>query len=342
MANPMGHLGLRTMNDALGRLAVLIPCYNEETTIAAVVGAFRSELPDARVYVYDNNSSDGTAAAARDAGAIVRREPFQGKGNVVRRMFADVEADTYVLIDGDGTYDVASIGNLLDAFGAAGADMVVGGRADTAPGAYRPGHRAGNRLLTSLVGWIFGRQFDDMLSGYRVFSRRFVKSFPAMSQGFEIEVELTIHCLELRMIALEVETPYHARPEGSVSKLSTFGDGWRILRTIAELFREERPMPFFSILFALFAVTSIGLSIPVIFEYMETGLVPRFPTAILSTGLMVLAFLSLACGLILDTVTRGRREMKRLRYLSVPARPGSAPDTGNLAGEPDTMTENAQ
>ena len=306
------------IGDAVGRLAVLIPCYNENLTIADVVEDFRAQLPTAEIYVYDNNSQDRTAELAQQAGAIVRNEPYQGKGNVVRRMFADIEADTYVLVDGDGTYDPPSVFALLQIFVRSHADMVVGNRVTEIKEAYRPGHRFGNWLLTALVGSIFGRQFKDMLSGYRVFSKRFVKSFPAMSRGFEIETELTIHSLELRMITAEVDTPYHPRPEGSVSKLSTIRDGWRILYTIVELIKEERPLQFFFVFFAIFSGSSVILGVPLIVEFMDTGLVPRFPTAILATGMMMLAFVNLICGLILETVTRGRKELKRMQYLTIP------------------------
>jgi glycosyltransferase involved in cell wall biosynthesis len=306
------------------RIAVLVPCYNEALSIAAVVRDFRAALPQARVYVYDNNSTDETVAVAREAGATVRRETLQGKGNVVRRMFGDVEADVYVLVDGDDTYDASSAPAMVDALLDGGLDMVVGARVAHAREAYRRGHRFGNKMLTGLVGAIFGNRFRDMLSGYRIFSRRFVKSFPALSAGFEIETELNVHALELRMNILEIDTPYKERPEGSVSKLSTFRDGWRILRTITHLIKEERPQDFFGIGFVLLFALSILLGTPVIVEFMETGLVPRFPTAILATGLMLLAFLSLVTGVILDTVTTSRREVKRLAYLAfeAPRRPG--------------------
>ncbi|MCP5367298.1 MAG: glycosyltransferase [Hyphomicrobiales bacterium] len=307
---------------ACGRIAVLIPCYNEAAAIRPVVEGFRKALPEAGIFVYDNNSTDGTADIARAAGATVRRETFQGKGNVVRRMFADIEADTYVMVDGDNTYDAPSVIALLEAYVEHGVDMVNGARVTEYEAAYRPGHRFGNWMLTTLVAQIFGQQFKDMLSGYRVFSRRFVKSFPALSRGFEIETELTVHALELRMATIEVETPYYARPEGSVSKLSTLQDGRRILMAIGKLVKEERPLQFFSAVFAVLAVTSMILIIPIIQTYMETGLVPRFPTAILATGIMLLAFLSLSSGFVLDTVTRGRQEMKRMRYLSEPG-PGT-------------------
>lgn len=305
------------MSEAL-RTAVLIPCYNEEAAIAQVVSDFRRALPDALIYVYDNNSKDRTTDVAREAGAIVRREPLQGKGNVVRRMFADIEADIYVLVDGDATYDAASaprmIKHLLDNH----LDMVNGARKTEIIEAYRPGHRFGNWLLTSMVSWIFGNRFKDMLSGYRIFSRRYVKSFPALAVGFETETELTVHALHLRMPTDEIETPYKDRPVGSISKLSTFKDGFRILWMILVLIKEEKPMPFFSLIASFLAAISVILIVPVMYEFFETGLVPRLPTAVLSMSLMILGFLSLACGLILDTVTRGRCEMKRMRYLNVP------------------------
>jgi len=303
-------------------IAVLIPCYNEEAAIASVISDFRNALPAADIYVYDNNSSDQTIAVARAAGAIVRSEPLQGKGNVVRRMFADVEADVFVMADGDNTYDASAAPMLVQKLLDDNLDLVNGKRVHEDTEAYRPGHQFGNTLLTSLVAMIFGKRFDDMLSGYKVFSRRFAKSFPSLSGGFEIETELTVHALELRMPVAEIETSYGARPEGSESKLSTYADGYKILRMIAILIKEERPLQFFSAIFGLFAAFSIVLSIPVISTYMETGLVPRLPTAVLATGLMLMGFLSLACGLILDTVTRGRKELKRLQYLNV-SRPRS-------------------
>lgn len=298
-------------------IAVLVPCYNEEAAIAGVVNDFRKVLPQASIYVYDNNSTDGTVEAARAAGAVVRSEQLQGKGNVVRRMFADIEADVYVMVDGDNTYDAGDAPSLIAKLVEESLDLVNSKRVHTESEAYRPGHQFGNVLLTSLVATIFGKRFEDMLSGYKVFSRRFVKSFPSLSSGFEIETELTVHALELRMPVAEVETRYGTRPEGSESKLSTYTDGFRILKTIAILIKEERPLQFFSGLFGVFFVGSIVLAIPVLTTYLETGLVPRFPTAILATGMMLLAFMSLACGLILDTVTRGRQELKRLQYLNV-------------------------
>lgn len=300
------------------KIAVLIPCYNEEPTITQVVRSFREALPEATIYVYDNNSRDRTGEVAKEAGAVVRSEPLQGKGNVVRRMFADIEADIYVLVDGDDTYDAAKAPEMIRCLLAHQLDMVNGARVTTIRDAYRPGHRFGNWMLTGMVRWIFGDRFKDMLSGYRVFSRRYVKSFPALAAGFEIETELTVHALHLRMPTAEVETAYKDRPVGSASKLSTFKDGWKILWMILVLIKEEKPMPFFSVIAALFALASIVLMAPILSEFLSTGLVPRLPTAVLSMCMMVLAFLSLACGLILDTVTRGRCEIKRLKYLSIP------------------------
>lgn len=302
------------------RIAVLVPCYNEEAAIGKVVEDFTSALPEAEIHVCDNASTDNTIAIAGAAGAIVHQELNPGKGNVVRRMFADVEADIYVLVDGDDTYDAASAPALVAKLEDDELDMVVGARDARGEAAYRTGHRLGNRVLTGLVASIFGNRIRDMLSGYRVFSRRFVKSFPALSTGFETETELTVHALELRMPIAEVFTPYKSRPAESHSKLSTFRDGWRILRTIFELVRQERPNEFFAILTALLVIASVVLAWPVLLTYIETGLVPRFPTAILAMGLMLLAFLSLTCGLVLDTVTRGRQEMKRLIYLGIPRR----------------------
>ena len=301
------------------RTAVLIPCHNEEAAIGSVVQGFREALPSAAIYVYDNNSSDRTADVAAAAGAIVRAESHQGKGFVVRRMFADIEADIYVLVDGDGTYDPEAVPDLIDLLRAGPLDMVNGARVTGAGVSHRPGHAFGNRLLSGLVRKIFGDRFRDMLSGLKIFSRRYVKSFPALSAGFEIETELTVHALELAMPVAEVETRYFERAEGSESKLSTFRDGARIMRTIAVLVKEERPLQFFSILAVVLAGISILLAVPLLVTFLETGLVPRFPTAILSTGIMILAVLSFTAGMILDTVTRGRREAKRMHYLAVPA-----------------------
>jgi glycosyltransferase involved in cell wall biosynthesis len=300
-------------------VAVLVPCYNEEHAIAKVVTDFRAALPEAVIYVYDNNSSDNTVEAASRAGAVVRRETYQGKGHVVRRMFNDVEADIYVLVDGDATYDAPSAPAMIARLLEDRLDMVVAARIDREEAAYRVGHRTGNRLLTGFVAHVFGRAFSDILSGYRVFSRRFVKSFPILSGGFEIEAELTVHALELELPVGEIATPYFARPTGSVSKLNTWRDGLRILWMVLKLYRTERPLSFFGSLALALAIMSLGLAVPIFITYVQEGLVPRLPTAVLSTGLMLLAFLSLACGLILDTVTRGRREMKLLAYLALRA-----------------------
>jgi glycosyltransferase involved in cell wall biosynthesis len=298
-------------------VAVLIPCYNEEATVPLVIDAFRGALPGADIYVYDNNSTDATADVAAAHGAIVRRETQQGKGHVVRRMFSDVDAAICVLVDGDDTYDAASVEQMLHTFLDRHCDMVNGRRVMTTAEAYRFGHQAGNRMLTAMVNWIFGKRCLDILSGFRVFSRRFVKSFPALSTGFEIETELTVHALSLNMPIDEVDTPYKNRPDESVSKLNTWRDGLRILWTIVLLTKEERPFFFYSLAFAVLAALSLALGIPVAVEFLETGLVLRFPTAILAASIMVLAFLSLATGLILDSVARGRRETKRLHYLSL-------------------------
>ncbi len=300
------------------RIAILIPCYNEEATIAAVVRDFRASLPSGVIYVYDNNSRDATAERAREAGAVVRSETRQGKGNVVRRMFSDIEADIYVLVDGDDTYDAsvapALIGRLIDE----GLDIVSGQREATDASAYRRGHILGNVLLTGLTSLMFGVKLHDMLTGYRIMSRRFVKSFPCAAAGFGIETELTVHAVRIKVPMAEVPTRYKERPEGSASKLSTYRDGFRILLTIAGLMRRERPLIFFTSIFAFFALFSFAIGIPVVIEYFHTGLVPRLPTAVLVTGMMMLAFLSLFTGLMLDTVTRGRWEIKRLRYLAIP------------------------
>ena len=303
------------------KVAVLIPCYNEATPIGSVVADFRAALPDADIYVYDNNSTDDTAEVARAAGAIVRVETQQGKGNVVRRMFADIDADVYVMVDGDNTYEAKAAPDLIARLTEETLDMVSGCRVTEIQEAYRPGHRFGNWMLTSLVAHIFGKRTKDMLTGYRVFSRRFVKSFPALSRGFEIETELTVHALELRMPIADVDTAYIDRLPGSDSKLNTIRDGLRILKMIALLVKEERPLAFFGGIGVFFGVVSIVLGVPIVIEYLETGLVPRFPTAILASAIMVIGVLSVMSGLILDTVTLGRREAKRMAYLSFPAPP---------------------
>ncbi|MGJ4891642.1 glycosyltransferase family 2 protein [Bradyrhizobium sp. HKCCYLRH3099] len=298
------------------RIAVLVPCYNEEAAVATVVRDFMQALPTATVYVYDNNSKDRTVEVARAAGAEVRSERRQGKGHVVRRMFADVDADIYVLVDGDATYDAPSAPAMIERLVSERLDMVVGLRVDQEQAAYRMGHRTGNWMLTSFLAEVFGQAFKDILSGYRVFSRRFVKSFPVLSDGFEIETELTVHALELALPVAEIATPYYARPEGSVSKLNTWRDGFRILNTILKLYRSEKPLRFFTAIGIFLALVSIGFAIPIFVTFIETGLVPRLPTAVLSMGLMIMALLSASSGLVLDTVTRGRREMKLLAYLA--------------------------
>ena len=300
------------------RIAVLLPCFNEAAAVAAVVADFSKALPGATIYVYDNNSTDRTAELARAAGAEVRSERRQGKGHVVRRMFADIDADIYVLADGDATYDATSAPRLIARLVEDHLDMVVGLRVDQAEAAYRKGHRTGNWVLTQFLSSVFGQAFKDILSGYRVFSRRFVKSFPVLSDGFEIETELTVHALELALPVAEIETPYYARPEGSFSKLNTWRDGFRIFGTILKLYRSEKPLRFFTAIGAFLALVAIGLAIPIFITYLEQGIVPRLPTAVLSTGLMIVAMLSISSGLVLDTVTRGRREMKLLAYLSQP------------------------
>jgi glycosyltransferase involved in cell wall biosynthesis len=300
------------------KVAVLVPCYNEEAAIATVVKDFRTALPQAAIYVYDNNSRDRTVGRAIEAGAVVRNEARQGKGNVVRRMFADIEADIYVLVDGDDTYDAEASPRMIERMISEGADLLTARRVHTQAAAYRTGHLLGNRMLTGLTALLFNVHLSDMLSGYRVFSRRFVKSFPFTAEGFAIETELTVHAVRLMMPMSEMETRYKERPVGSVSKLNTWRDGLRILGTIAYLVREERPLVFFSTVAFLLAAIAMIIGAPVVSDYFRTGLVPRLPTAVLVTGLMVIAFLSLTCGLILDTVTRGRWEAKRMAYLAIP------------------------
>lgn len=313
-------------------IAVILPCYNEEAAIGATIAEFRAALPDARIYVFDNNSSDRTVDVARAAGAIIRTERMQGKGNVVRRMFSDVEADIYVMADGDATYDAAAAPRMIRMMIDERLDMVVGARQSEVEAAYRRGHRFGNAMLTGILARLFGRTFSDILSGYRVFSRRFVKSFPVLSAGFEIETEISIHALELQMPVGELVTRYGARPEGSMSKLSTYRDGWRILSTIATLFRIEKPTLFFGSIGAVLGLLAIILAIPLGVTYLETGLVPRLPTALLATGLIILAVLNWFCGLILATVVRGRREVRRLAYLSFAAPGGQDRESGRTTG----------
>jgi glycosyltransferase involved in cell wall biosynthesis len=301
------------------RIAVLVPCYNEEVAIPKVIADFRSALPEAQIYIYDNNSRDGTVAAARAAGAVVRRERLQGKGHVVRRMFADVDADIYVLVDGDDTYDAKAAPEMVRLLGDEQLDMVTGVRVTELKDSYRRGHRFGNALFTGAVGHIFGDRVSDMLSGYRVFSRRFVKSFPALSAGFETETEFTVHALELGMPIGEVKTHYKERPAGSASKLRTYVDGFAILRAIVILVKEERPLQFFTLIALWLLFFALAVGVPIIVTFVHTGLVPRFPSAVLASALVLMACLSQACGLILDTVSRGRKEVRRLAYLSIPA-----------------------
>jgi hypothetical protein len=301
------------------RVAVLIPCCNEEAAIGKVVADFQQSLPDARIYVYDNNSTDQTVSEARAAGAVVRREKLQGKGHVVRRMFADVDADVYILVDGDDTYDANIAPDMLHLLIEQQLDMVSAARYGTKAGTYRRGHRLGNALLTAIVTGAFGSGVSDLLSGYRVFSRRFVKSFPALSSGFETETEISVHALALHMPVQEVGVCYRTRAAGSRSKLNTLVDGMRILRAIVTLIQQERPLQVFSAASLVLLATGIGIGVPVVIEFLHTGLVPRLPTAVLSTGLVLLSSLSMVCGLILDAVSRGRKENKRLAYLAIPA-----------------------
>jgi len=301
-------------------VAVLIPCYNEEAAIGKVVRDFRAALPEAFIFVYDNASTDKTAEVAGVAGAIVRFEPQRGKGNVVRRMFADIEADVFVLVDGDDTYDASAASRLIGRLLTDSLDMVNATRIPTSASSYRLGHKFGNALLTGFVARVFGNRVTAMLSGYRVFSRRFVKTFPTLSTGFEIETELTVHALELRLPVAEIPVRYKERPDGSASKLQTYRDGWRIMQFIFRLIKEEKPFQFFGSICVLLTVVSVALEIPIILTFLKTGLVPRLPTAVLGMGLGLLACLSLVCGLILETVTRGRAETKRMHYLSIPVR----------------------
>jgi len=300
------------------RIAVIIPCFNEGHSIGEVVEGFKAALPSATIYVFDNNSTDETIAVARAAGALIRHETLQGKGHVVRRMFADVEADAYVMADGDLTYDPSYAAQMVDRLFEERLDMVVGTRVASHDIAYPPGHQFGNRLLTLAVANLFGERFSDMLSGYRVFSHRFVKSFPAMSRGFEIETELTVHALELHLPVAEIATPYRIRAAGSASKLRTYVDGLKIMRLIVVLYKNERPLKFFSAIAGALVAAALILGIPLVVTFFKTGLVPRQPTAILATGLVLLSALSFLSGVILDTVTRGRQEMRRLAYLAVP------------------------
>ena len=309
------------------RIAVLIPCFNEVLAIPSVIRDFAAELPEARIYVYDNNSTDNTIEAAKAAGAVVRKQELQGEGHVVRRMFADVDADVYVMVDGDATYEAAAARPMIEKLLSEKLDMVMGTRVSTELDAYRHGHRFGNWLLTDLTGRIFGRTFSDMLSGYRVLSQRFVKSYPAHAGRFGVETELTVHALELQMSVAEHSTRYISRMDGSHSKLNTSRDGWRILMTILKLTKNGKPLFFFGTGAAICSATAIALAPPLLSTYIETGLLPRFPTAILCSALMVLAGIFVVCGLVLDTVTLGRREQKHLTYLSYPSPQAGVEDT---------------
>lgn len=320
------------------KVVVLIPCYNEEITITSVVQDFRAALPETPIYVYDNNSTDQTVARARAAGAIVRTESLQGKGYVIRRMFSDIDADFYILVDGDATYEAAAAPKMLRMAWENGLDMVNGARVTDRVDAYRRGHVLGNRVLTGLVTSVFGRRLSDMLSGYRVFSRRFVKSFPALSSGFETETEFTVHALEQAMPIGELPTRYVERPAGSESKLKTYSDGFRILGMIINLVKQERPLMFFSCISSVALLCGIALGLPVVLDFFRTGLVPRLPTAVLATGLVTLAALSMSCGLILDSVALGRREAKRLAYLALPVPPRL--DLAQPVASPDCATGN--
>jgi hypothetical protein len=310
---------LRQSRTATPRIAVLIPCHNEAGSIAKVVADFRLSLPNARILVFDNNSTDATSQAAREAGAETRPEALQGKGHVVRRGFADIDADIYILVDGDDTYDAAAAPALIAALTGNRLDMVIGTRAAAEPRAFRQGHRLGNRAITATVRLLFGNRISDLLSGYRVLSRRFVKSFPALAAGFEIETELTLHALELDMNFAEIACPYRARGSGSASKLRTYADGARIGLTILTLLRDQKPLPFFGLIGGALLLAGLGLGIPVVLVFLKTGLVPRLPTALLATGLELLASLAFTCGIVLDSVARGRRQAKRLAYLTIPA-----------------------
>lgn len=313
------------------RIAVLVPCLNEEAAIGKVVSDFRAALPSATVFVYDNNSKDRTAEVARAAGAVVRPERRPGKGSVVRRMFQDIDADVYVMVDGDDTYQASAAPALVEKLLNDRLDMVVGRRVETHVDAYRGGHRLGNAVLTGLVRKLFGANIKDMLSGFRVFSRRFAKSFPSTSREFEIETELTVHAMQMKMAVAEVDTAYKERPPGSFSKLRTFRDGWRILVTIMNLVRNERPLLFFSLIAMMLFALAGGLALPLFWEYHRTGLVPRFPTAILCSGIAVIGVIAVATGLILDLVAHVRRETKLLAYLQQPA-PGAERDVVNQTG----------
>ena len=302
------------------RIAAIVPCHNEEASVGKVVSDLKAAVPGIVVYVYDNLSTDASAEKALAAGAIVRRENVKGKGNVVRRAFADVEADIYVMIDGDDTYDAAAAPRMIETLLDGPYDHVLGVRKQI-PGtdAYRAGHETGNRVLNGVVGWVFGENVTDMLSGYRVFSRRFVKSFPAVSREFEVETELTVHSLHLRVPQTSVSVGFRDRPPGSVSKLRTYHDGFRILSLIFGLARHERPVAFYGLFGALSWVVALVLAVPIVIEFWETGLVPRFPTLFLAFTLVMVGCLAWTSGLILDGIRRSRHESARLMYLRIAA-----------------------
>ena len=330
------NLDSRAAGDAPATVAVLVPCLDEEAAVAGVVADFRAVLPSATVYVYDNGSGDDTVGAARRAGAVVRLEAGRGKGNVVRRMFGDVDADVYVLVDGDGTYPAAEAPRMVAALVDGPLDMVCGARVASGGGAFRAGHRLGNAFFTRLVGWIFGRRFEDVLTGYRVLSRRFVKSFPACSTGFEIETEMAAHAARMRMPVAELRVSYGERDAGAPSKLRTVRDGFAIARTIAHLAREERPLAFHGAAGVLLECAAVALAWPVLPGPVESDPVPPSTLAVAAAACAVLGALSFACGLVLDTVSRGRREVRRLRYLAIGAPPGETPGrSGAAAAVPD-------
>ena len=303
------------------RIAAIVPCYNEEAAVATVVHDLKAAVPGMQVYVYDNASTDRTAEVAAAAGAIVRSERRKGKGNVVRRAFGDVDADVYLLIDGDDTYEAAAAERMIRTLVDEQLDHVLGVRTqpEGVESAYRPGHETGNRLFNRLVGWLFGEPVTDMLSGYRIFSKRFVKSFPALSREFEIETELTVHSMRLRVPQREVQVGFKDRPEGSESKLRTYHDGFRILNLIAQLVRWERPLFFYSLLAALLVLVGFALGVPVIVDYAQTGLVPRLPTALLATAFVLLGVLAALAGMIFAGALRARLEAARLAYLRYPS-----------------------
>lgn len=300
-------------------IACVVPCHNEEAAVGTVVQDLRAALPEAEIYVYDNRSTDRTAEVAREAGAIVRHEPRKGKGNVIRRAFADVDADALLIIDGDDTYDASRARDMVSLLFEGPYDQVLGARREKVEGAYRPGHAVGNRVLTGAVRWLFGNEVTDMLSGYRVFSRRYIKSFPALSREFETETEMTVHSLNLRLPTTEMAVDFKDRPTGSESKLRTYRDGWRILLMIMNLARRERPALVHGAVSGLLALIAAMLGAPVLLEFARTGEVPRLPTAVLAASLVTIAALVLLVGYVLESVVHMRQEQSRLIYLGYPA-----------------------